>query len=217
MFNKMHKKWIEKYRESGDYTDIPTDFGSGGLAIVDGMIQKSVNSVDALFILFEEIPDSQKYQIVMDVYTMLKSPAKEMIKYLKAVKPLVPDNLTATIEDYIDEHGNLTIYRGGIQVKNPALCPSWTLSREQAEFFAKRLIDEPTAKDTVIYRGFVKATDIIGYTNEREEQEIIQYRSVKNIEIVSNYEKLPRDEIEIAVADKPSDLHKLLANAKIGR
>ena len=203
MFSERQKKCIEKYRESGDYTAISTDFGSGGIGVIDDAFTQTRGALDALQLLFDEIPDTQKYQVVMDVYMMSKSPAKEMLNYIKAIKSLVPDNLTATIKDHIDDSGNLTIYRGGLQVKNPGLCTSWTLSKEQAEWFAKRYIDRPDATDTVVYRGFVKATDIIGYTNDREEQEIIQYQSVENIEIVDKYEKPSDEKIATAVSASP--------------
>ena len=163
---------IQKCRETGDWTALAINFERHELLFM-------------LSVFFDQIPDSQKYEIVMDVYTYLEA-ARGMSKFLKAIKPLTPAGMLDPIQDRIDHGGNIRVYRGGVLVKNPALSPSWTLSRDRAEWFAKRYL---FMGDSVLYAGVIQARDVIAYTDERGEAEIVQYRSVKNIQIVCEYFK----------------------------
>jgi len=166
---------LSKYRERGDYTDLPLHFGNGEFP----------NGLDALNEMYEEIPDSQKYQIVLEVYTNMRYQQKGILKYLRAIKSHAPDDMLDAISDYIDSNKNIVVYRGGLQDENAILKPSWTISKEKAIWFASKY--NRSGKSTVLYKGIIKADNVIAYTDCRSEKEIIQYRSVKNIEIDQIY------------------------------
>lgn len=175
---------IKKYHESGDYTDLPFDFGN--LASWPG----TISAVEALLMLYDEIPDKQKYQIVFDVYTNLKSPAKDLKKLVYDVKKYRPNKNITPLKKKVDGNNNLTVFRGvGKKEKSPQLSLSWTLKKEVALFFARDYFITKSRTDTFyLYTGEINIDDVIHYTNGRKEFEIIQYRSVKNIreECLSN-------------------------------
>jgi len=168
---------LQKYRESGDYTALPTHFGNG----------EYPNGLDALKEVYEEIPDSQKYQIVVDVYTNMRYQQRGILKYLLAIKSLAPDDMLDAISKYIDKNNNIVVYRGGLQDEKISLKPSWTISKEKAIWFATKY--NIRGQDSVLYRGDIKANKVIAYSDCRSEKEIIQYRSVKNIEIKQTFKK----------------------------
>jgi len=115
-----------KYAETGDYTGL-TMFGDRESSWC------GVGTYDALELLFDKIPDAQKWQIVTDAYQGTKLTSRKFVKYLKAVHGLVPADEQQRIQQLTDSDGNITVYRGGVAVKNPALCLSWTISRETGE------------------------------------------------------------------------------------
>jgi len=168
---------LHKYRESKDYTGLPTHFGNGEFP----------NGLDALNKMYAEIPDSQKYQIVIDVYTNMRYQQRGILKYLRAIKNHAPEDMLDAISEFIDSNNNIVVYRGGLHDEKVSLKPSWTISKEKAIWFATKY--NISGKDTVLYKGIIKANNIIAYTDCRSEKEIIQYRSVKNIEIEQTFKK----------------------------
>lgn len=58
---------------------------------------------------------------------------------------------------------------------------SWTLNLNIARFFKERCTE---TQKRVIYRGFISKADVLAYNNNREEQEIMQYKKVHDIEIL---------------------------------
>jgi len=164
-------KQLHNYCELGDYVSM-------------WQICKT-NSINPTFV-FDCIPDEQKYDVIVAVHTHEESPKKSLNKYLNAIKSLIPSDVAESVADHVDSDGNVTVYRGGVLVKNPALCPSWTLDFDVAEWFAKRFL---FMGDTVLYKGLIKANDIIAYVQDRGEEEIIQHRGVNGIEVIRNYNK----------------------------
>jgi hypothetical protein len=61
---------------------------------------------------------------------------------------------------------------------------SWTLSRDVAEWFAKRHRVTHNLPQH-LYKGVIPAEKVIAYIGDRSEFEIVQYRSVKQIEEIS--------------------------------
>jgi len=139
---------------------------------------------------FETIPDNMKYDVVIEYYTGADIIGKSLNKYIKAIKPFIPAEIAKEVAEYADSEGNITVYRGGIFDKNPALYPSWTLDIDKAEWFAKRFLFQG---DTVLYKGIIKPKDVIGFRWDRGESEIIQYQGVKKIEVIREYKKSEYD------------------------
>lgn len=84
--------------------------------------------------------------------------------------------------DLLDKDGYLTIYRGHSRasLKNSN---SWTINRDIAEFFGKRNALFNKAKNYYIFTGKVKLENVIAFTEDRQESEIVV--EVDNIEDIT--------------------------------
>ena len=174
------------FREKGDYTS----FTLNAKAYMPGY-----NIFSLLDYFFDKIPDSQKFAVVLDVYTITaENNNRRILKYLKAVKPLIPAEVKDIISALADSNGEIMVYRGGQKSKDASRRVSWTTSVDIAEFFAKRYLYYNGFRDgggkAVVYTGVIKPQDVIAYTNGRKEKEIIQYCSVKRVQVVKTIDKL---------------------------
>ena len=96
----------------------------------------------------------------------------------EAVKDLPANGACELPEEYRNLE-ELTVYRGGAEpIEEAAGYLSWTLDESVARFFQTRL--EAIEKRN-LYSGKIKPRDVIAYTDEREEREVIQYMSVYDI------------------------------------
>ena len=80
------------------------------------------------------------------------------------------------LDKHLDPSGTTTVYRGihvdkGTNVSRP-LGSSWTLDREQAEWFSTRLM-MPEDEDAFVLTGEVDNKDVLFYINDRGEQEVV--------------------------------------------
>ena len=165
------------YRESGDYTDLVWHYGNDPHSAMDP-------SVRVLEVLWKEIPENQKYEIVFAIFTNLKSPASQMEYFVRDMRKYRPNTINGWLRNKVDQNGYITVFRGtGKKEANPELSLSWTLDKEIAAFFASKYWLTKTQTDTFyIYRGQIHIDDVIHYTNCRNESAIAQYGSVKNIQ-----------------------------------
>lgn len=98
----------------------------------------------------------------------------------QAVRKLERKGKEELPEEYRDKEW-ITVYRAGAEDVNRAQYKlSWSLSREALKPFIgfKRDI---LMQDVKIYQAKIRPEDVIAYTNDREEQEVLQYRKVKDI------------------------------------
>ena len=73
----------------------------------------------------------------------------------------------------------ITVYRAGEEeLKKAPYRLSWTLDIDIAHFF---LYEYKGAHASHLYKATIKPCDVIAYTDDREEQEVLQYRYVYNI------------------------------------
>ncbi|MDR2536808.1 MAG: hypothetical protein LBC46_00735 [Treponema sp.] len=135
--------------------------------------------------VFDSIPDNQKYDAFIDVYIMAKDCSRWAWRFIPSIRECKPAAVKTYIRELADSEGNIIVYRGGLERRDPARFTSWTISLEVAEFFAKCT----KGKETVVYKGVITADDVAAYTDERQEQEIIQFRRVKHIEKIRHYGK----------------------------
>lgn len=81
----------------------------------------------------------------------------------------------------------ITVYRSGEEeIEEAPECCSWTLSKDVADFFMYKYRNRHA---NYIYKAKLATKDVIAYTNEREEFEVIQFCSVYDIEIL---DRLPK-------------------------
>lgn len=132
--------------------------------------------------LFEEkIPLEKKCKIALYHYSNQGDFYPIIRKYIKKARIIRPENWREKLPSSVRDLDTFTIYRGGgddIMKVHNAL--SWTLSQEVAEWFMKRH-DLSNPKPQQLYKGTITANKVIAYIGGRDEFEIVQYRSVKNI------------------------------------
>lgn len=122
------------------------------------------------------------YRCIIDTYTHdgYKFPRRVML-HAKKIAPSVPMSERL---DGLPEGDVLTVYRAAStpinKVRNDF---SWTINKNVALWFAYRFSDIYGVKfDPLhVYTGTIERDKIIAYTNDRNEYEVIQHGSVKDI------------------------------------
>lgn len=81
----------------------------------------------------------------------------------------------------------ITVYRAGEEDVEEAIerC-SWTLSKDVADFFMYKYKNRHA---NYLYKAKLATKDVIAYTNDREEFEVIQFGSVYDIEVLDSLVK----------------------------
>jgi len=115
-----------------------------------------------------DVEDKIKAELLTDTWTLIEKPSVnmeywvELFKYFKKRKALLMTGEEFEFFNSLPEE--ITIYLGSEYIEGI----SWTLSKEQAEWFAKRFEINGT-----VFEKTVKKSDCICYLNDREEKEII--------------------------------------------
>lgn len=128
------------------------------------------------------IPKPIQYQIAIDLYTDKGDLYSEILDIVKDGNEYRPDDWNKEMPECVRNDTTFTVYRAGAEnIDNAAECMSWTLWRDVAEWFAER--HEYYRQGTQhLYKATISADDVIAFTNERQEFEIIQYQGVRGIE-----------------------------------
>lgn len=151
---------------------------------------------------FDKIPNKDKYPIFEHIYTSAEYGFKYLNKdFIKKVFKYADRNNLSKLYHLIDDKGYITIYRGQDDLSldiNKSY--SWTTNINTAIFFATRF-----NYDGYIYSGKIHINNILGYFDNRDEDEIILYP--ENIKNVSKLDMLKFEEIideldEFCIIDK---------------
>lgn len=128
------------------------------------------------------IPKPIQYQIAIELYTDKGDMYSEILDIVKSGKEYRSDDWNKEMPECVRNETTFTVFRAGKEGINEATeSMSWTLWRDVAEWFAER--HEHYGQGTQhLYKATISADDVIAFTNERQEFEIIQYRGVKDIE-----------------------------------
>lgn len=128
------------------------------------------------------IPKPIQYQIAIELYTDKGDMYSEILDIVKNGKEYRSDGWNDEMPECVRNETTFTVYRAGEESIDEATEPiSWTLWRDVAEWFAER--HEHYGQGTQhLYKATISADDVIAFTNERQEFEIIQYQSVREIE-----------------------------------
>ena len=107
-------------------------------------------------------------RIVAYVWTDTERPSQSQQEWIDVFSSVV--DLFGRVSDTDEElSGELTIFRGRAgDEEHPGM--SWTLSREKAEWFARR---SPRYGDPVVYTATVEAEHALGYFIGRGESEVV--------------------------------------------
>lgn len=127
------------------------------------------------------IPKSVQYEIAIELYTHEGDMYSEITDVVKNGKEYRPDDWNKEMPECVRTETTFTVYRAGKESINEAAeSMSWTLWRDIAEWFAER--HEHYGQETQhLYKATISADDVIAFTNERQEFEIIQYQGVRDI------------------------------------
>ncbi len=99
----------------------------------------------------------------------------------EALRNLPPNGINELPDDY-KSLSELTVYRAGEEpIEEAGERMSWTLDKKMAVFFFKEYRNRHA---TYLYRAKIKPADVIAYTDQREEKEVIQYKGVYDIEVL---------------------------------
>ena len=126
---------------------------------------------------FDIIPVEYRYDFLIECHVYggdkLSAVRKEMRKIRTLRKPILPPEL--------DGQDVITVYRAGDEpIEKAAYRLSWTISKEKAQWFMK-YSGYHKCSDMHLYEGTIARDKVLVYTDQRDEKEIIQYGSVKNI------------------------------------
>ena len=138
---------------------------------------------------YDRFSDRELYPLIINVYVNdgYDFP-KQLIMKAKKIRP--EDRFEKPLEEeYGYEQFNdmpegdiWTVYRATYNpIEKVKYDPSWTIDLGCAAWFAnrpKRFDQEPMS----LYKAKIKKADVIAYTDDRSEKEVIQYRSVYDIE-----------------------------------
>lgn len=127
-----------------------------------------------------QLDDSAKYEHILDFYSNTEARSGQLRKYIKIASSIKPLDLLDKYNFRCDGGGYISVYCASCNVKKQI---SWTLDKEVAVKFQKR--HELLGDISHVYMGRIALQDIVGYLNNREEQEIIQLNSVIDIQIIS--------------------------------
>ena len=95
----------------------------------------------------------------------------------------LPRNGASELPEGYRDADEITVYRAGEEpIEEAPERISWTLSEEKARWFMN---DYGLRHANHLFRAHIRPSDVIAYDNGREEQEIMQYRSVYNVEDIT--------------------------------
>lgn len=150
--------------------------------------------------VYDRMPDEYKFDFVIKCYThggdsipAVREAVKDALKY---GEPNLP-------EDFDDV---ITVYRAGDEsIEDTASMISWTTDKEQAIWFI-RYSGFRKKKPMHLYKGTIRRDQIITFCDDRNEKEVIQYGSIKNIELLAT---IPAKDVEELYG--ASDPNKILS------
>ena len=126
---------------------------------------------------YRDVPDDCKYDFLIDVYAHGGDSIPAIRKEVRKAKQYG----TSTLPPEFDGQDVITVYRAGDEpIGKAPYRLSWTTDRDRAEWF---MVYSGLRKmaDMHLYQAEIRRDKIIGYTDIREEKEVIQYRGVKAV------------------------------------
>ena len=147
---------------------------------VSGLIELNPNIMaEGLELVYHRLPDKYKHSIPVQCYTHNGDHMPTVRKYVRQARKYVP------VEDRIPAGmmglPEVEVYRAGAEsLDKAAYRISWTTSLNVAKWFYDRAVARARPQRH-IYKGVIKPEKIIWYTDGRQEKEVMQYNSVRNI------------------------------------
>lgn len=133
---------------------------------------------EAFEFFYDDMPTEYRRDFVIGCYMHNGDSLPEV---RKAVKDL-PSGEAYSLPDNLRDANYLTVYRAGEEEPGEAARRiSWTLREEVARFFMYEYAGRHAQR---LYAAKIRPADVIAYTDERKEAEILQYLGVYEIELL---------------------------------
>lgn len=137
---------------------------------------------EAFTYFYKFVPDSLKYDFAISAYT---NHGDSIPAVRKAVRGAAKYG-KATLPAELKTQDTITVYRAGEEdITKCKYRLSWTTDRSIAEFFLNTYINRHARH---LYEAQIRPAEIIAYTDDRKEKEVIQYRKVFNIREITKKE-----------------------------
>ena len=134
---------------------------------------------EGLALVYRRLPDGYKYSIPTNCYTHNGDRMPAVRKYVRQARKYAP--IEKRIPAGMIVLPEIEVYRAGEEPINKATYRiSWTISLDVARWFYDRAVARRQPQRH-IYKGIIKPEKIICYTDDRQEKEVMQYGSVRNI------------------------------------
>ncbi len=134
---------------------------------------------EGLSLIYDALPDEQKFMLPVECYTHNGDSMPAVRKYVRQAKKYMP--VEKRIPAELLEMPEITVYRAGEEELHKAKYRiSWTLDPERAKWFYDRNINYIN-RPSHLYQASIRPEQIIWYTDDRNEQEVMQYGSVTNV------------------------------------
>lgn len=144
------------------------------------------HNLHSLIKWYEFMSPVEKYESTIDFYTNTEMKSGFLKKLVISCKKDKPASVDLQLQSMVDEFGDLKIYTASTKKSKQGIINqlSWTLDKVIADKFKvrKQLIE---GKSAFIYSAVINVKDVIAYTNNRREQEIIQHGNVKQLKIIN--------------------------------
>ncbi len=134
---------------------------------------------DGLNLIYNDLPDEQKFMLPVECYTHHGDRVPAVRKYVRQAKKYMP--IEKRVPADLLQVAEITVYRAGEEeLRKAEHRISWTTSLERAKWFYDRNVNY-LRRPSHLYQATIRPEQIIWYTDERNEQEVMQYGSVANV------------------------------------
>ena len=129
--------------------------------------------------VYRILPDEYKFSIPTEFHTHNGDHIPTVRKYVRQARKHAP--IEKRIPAEMIALPEIEVYRAGKEsLDKVAYRISWTTSTDVARWSYARAVAR-LQPQRHIYKGIIKPEKIIWYTDDRQEKEVMQYNSVKNI------------------------------------
>ena len=134
---------------------------------------------DGLKRIYPLLPDESKFSIPTNCQTHHGDQMPGIRKYVRQARKYAP--IEKRIPAEMIALPEIEVYRAGEEpIDKAAYRISWTTSLDVAKWFYDRAITFQWPQRH-IYKGIIKPGEIICYSDDRQEKEVMQYNNVRNI------------------------------------
>lgn len=134
---------------------------------------------NGLTVIYHSLPDEKKFSLPLECYTQHGDRMPAVRRYVRQARKFMPPEKRMPAEFL--EKPYIEVYRAGEEPISLAKSRiSWTTDLDVARWIYDR--NKLFGKKCHLYKAKINPRSIIWYTDAREEKEVMQYRSVREIE-----------------------------------